>query len=374
MKMWLMIMYATLGITGASLLYLCNRVGKFAVFKSREKQKRRIVWSALVVFGLFGAIGLIINFINAIVCAVYFAMFWLVSDLLFYVVERVLRKPFDKYYAGAFAVFASITALSLGWYLNHHVWPTSYTIATNKNIKNIKVVMFADSHIGTTFRAEGFKKHIEAMQAQNPDVVVVAGDFVDDDTSRDDMIATSKALGNMKTTYGVYFAFGNHDNGYYGPAHRGFSGRELVAELEKNGVKVLKDESELIGDMFYIIGRRDFSVEKERGGARKPMAELIGELDKSKYMIVIDHQPTDYQNQAKAEVDLVLSGHTHGGQLFPFNQVGKWIGANDFVYGHEKREKTNFIVTSGLSDWAIKFKTGCKSEYVVVNLKNTTDK
>ena len=81
-----------------------------------------------------------------------------------------------------------------------------------------------------------------------------------------------------------------------------------------------------------------------------------------------DHQPTDYNNQAKTEVDLVFSGHTHGGQLFPFNQVGKWIGANDLVYGHEKRNKTDFIVTSGISDWAIKFKTGTKSEYVVINL------
>ena len=86
-------------------------------------------------------------------------------------------------------------------------------------------------------------------------------------------------------------------------------------------------------------------------------------------MIVIDHQPTDYANQALAEVDLVLSGHTHGGQLFPFNQVGKWIGANDRIYGHEKRNKTDFIVTSGISDWAIKFKTGTKSEYVVINIK-----
>ena len=86
-------------------------------------------------------------------------------------------------------------------------------------------------------------------------------------------------------------------------------------------------------------------------------------------MIVIDHQPADYDNQTKTEVDLVLSGHTHGGQLFPFNRVGKWIGANDLIYGYEKRAKTDFIVTSGISDWAIKFKTGCRSEYVVIDVK-----
>lgn len=372
MTMWLVIMYVTLMITGSSLLYLSNRVSKFRIFKtSEEKKKNRFMLGTLTVFLIFGLIGLILNFINAVVCAIYFALIWLVSDVVFFVVEKIRHKPFEKYFAGMFAIVASIAALSCGWYLNHNVWQTTYVIETDKNVKDMKIIMFADSHTGTTFRAEGFTRHIAAMQAQNPDMVIVAGDFVDDDTNRADMIATSKALGEMKTTYGVYFVFGNHDKGYYGPAHRGFSGQELVAELEKNGVHVLTDETELVDDMFYVIGRRDFSVEKEQGGKRKSMSELVKNLDQSKYMIVADHQPTDYKNQAAAKVDLVLSGHTHGGQLFPFNSVGKWIGANDRVYGHEKRDDTNFIVTSGLSDWAIKFKTGCKSEYVTVLVKAT---
>ena len=161
--MWLMIMYATLTITGASLFYLCGRVGKFSLFKKSEK-KSRIVRSALVVFGLFGLIGLTINFMNAIVCAVYFALIWLVSDTLFYIVEKIRHRPFEKYYAGMFAVIVSIAALSAGWYLDHHVWQTVYTIETDKAIKDTKIVMFADSHTGTTFNADGFAKHIEAMQ------------------------------------------------------------------------------------------------------------------------------------------------------------------------------------------------------------------
>ena len=99
------------------------------------------------------------------------------------------------------------------------------------------------------------------------------------------------------------------------------------------------------------------------------MFKLVKNLDKNKYMIVLDHQPTDYANQANAGVDLVLSGHTHGGQLFPFNQVGKWIGANNWIYGHKKEKDTDFIVTSGISSWAIKFKTGTKSEYAVINIE-----
>ena len=115
--------------------------------------------------------------------------------------------------------------------------------------------------------------------------------------------------------------------------------------------------------------RRPAGPEAERGGRRLTMQELTKDLDPDKFSVVLDHQPNDYQNQTTAEVDLVLSGHTHGGQLFPLNKVGEWIGANDKTYGLEKRNKTNFIVTSGLSDWAIKFKTGTKSEFVVIDVK-----
>lgn len=85
-------------------------------------------------------------------------------------------------------------------------------------------------------------------------------------------------------------------------------------------------------------------------------------------MIVLDHQPRDYEAQAAAKVDLVLSGHTHGGQMLPLAPLVRKLGSNDMVYGYEKRDNTDFIVTSGISDWEIKFKTGCKSEFVVVDV------
>ena len=86
-------------------------------------------------------------------------------------------------------------------------------------------------------------------------------------------------------------------------------------------------------------------------------------------MLMLDHQPNDYAGESSAGVDLVLSGHTHGGQLIPITKVGEWIGANDSTYGHQKRNATDFIVTSGISDWALKFKTGTRSEYVVIKIE-----
>ena len=369
--MWMMIMYTTLALTGAALVYLSDRVSRFG-FMAKLVQKGRnaqVAVGAVVVFSVFALIGLAINFMNAIICAIYFALAWLICDLLFWLIFKFRKQSFKRYYAGGAAVVLAFSALCLGWYQDHHVWKTEYNLATSKDIKNIKILMFADSHIGTTFNADGFAAHVADMQEQNPDLVIVAGDFVDDGTNRENMLASAKALGNMKTTYGVYFVFGNHDKGYYGAERRGFSAAELIEELEKNGVNVLRDEAVLLDDAFYVIGRRDFSEVKEQGGRRASMEDLFKDLDKSRYMIVADHQPADYVNEAKSGADLVLSGHTHGGQLFPFNYVGKWIGANDAIYGLEKHDNTNFIVTSGISDWAIKFKTGTKSEYVVINLR-----
>lgn len=371
MTMWYVIMWTALMLTGIALVYVSNRVCQFESVKKQTKgnEKIKAMIGGGTVFGTFALVSIWLNFMNAIICIIYFALAWLLCDAVFYVAAKIRKQPFKRYYAGAAAIILSLSALGAGWYSAHNVWQTNYVITTPKEVPPLKIALFADSHIGTTFDAAGFAAHIDVIQAQNPDIVIIAGDFVDDDTMRENMLAAVHKLGQLKTKYGVYFVFGNHDKGYYGAARRGFSGAELAAELQKNGVQVLRDEVRSVGDAFYIIGRRDASVAREQNGFRLSMEQLTRDLDKSKYMIVADHQPADYAAQAESGVDLVLAGHTHGGQLFPFNQVGKWIGANDAIYGHEKRKNTDFIITSGISDWAIKFKTGTKSEYVIIDLK-----
>ncbi len=151
---------------------------------------------------------------------------------------------------------------------------------------------------------------------------------------------------------------------------RGYTGDDLIAELEKNGVTVLEDENVLLDSRFYLIGRQDASEELDLGGSRAKIADLMQRVDNDKFTIVLDHQPRDYDAEAAAGADLVLSGHTHGGQMIPSMQLIRWfhLGGDDCVYGTERRENTDFIVTSGISDWAIKFKTGCRSEFVMIDI------
>ena len=371
MSLWIIILTIAVFLLGISLTYIGTRIPRFfpsEVVANWTKTKEFLI-SAWIIILLMGSVSYWLNLINAFVCAFYLAMIWMMTDFVFWIVHKIFHTTFQHYYAGWTAIIIGVIALTIGWILNHYVVQTNYTLSTDKDISPLRIVMFADVHLGATFDAEGFQKHLKKMEEQKPDLITLVGDFVDDDTTKEEMIKACQFLGHIKTKYGIYFVLGNHDKGYYGAAHRGFSLKELLIELKKNNIIVLQDETVPVGDSFYLIGRKDFSEVVERKRERQSMEKLTAHLDKSKYIIVLDHQPADFKNQAKSEVDLVLCGHTHGNQLFPFNQVGKWIGANDLVSGYEKRNKTNFIVSSGISDWAIRFKTGTKSEFLVIDIK-----
>ena len=126
---------------------------------------------------------------------------------------------------------------------------------------------------------------------------------------------------------------------------------------------ILEDEIVSLPGGYTLLGRQDASVRN-----RASMETLMELADPGSYTIVLDHQPGDYDVQAEAGADLVLSGHTHGGQMLPVTYVGQWMGLNDRTYGHERRDSTDFIVSSGISSWELKFKTGCFSEYVIIDI------
>ena len=369
MTMWFIILLAIIALTMLALFYAVY--GLRCVFRPCLSEKTAAAPSSVSVLLLFVISGLCLRFINAAVIIWHLAVFLLIGSLIRSAVSVLFGRKLPEKTVPVLGFILSFAVLGGGWYADHHVWRTEYNLVTSKKVKPVKFVMFADSHIGTTFDAEGFAGLVKDMNAERPDAVFIVGDFVDDDTSREDMIASCRALAEFKTSMGVYFVAGNHDKGYYGAARRGFSMSELTEELKKNGVTVLSDESVDLGERLTVFGRRDFSVVRERHGSRSTPSELMTSIAPENYTVVLDHQPREYDLLAEAGSDLVLSGHTHGGQLFPFNQVGQIIGAVDAVYGHEHRRASDFIVTSGLSDWAIKFKTGTRSEYVVISLRGS---
>lgn len=354
-----------------SVLYLAGRVMKFSPLRALGERSRwgaRALAMGLVLVPL-GIIWLMWGSMNAVIVLLHFAIFWLICDGVF----RLFRgkKPASRrYWAGVAAALVSVSYLTVGFVQANHVWKKNYTVETDKAAGSFRVALIADSHMGTTFDGAGFRKKLEQIQAESPDILVIAGDFVDEDSTRADMLEACAALGDFETPYGVYFAFGNHDKGLYTPG-RDFSGDDLVAALEENGVTVLQDESVVLDGRIALVGRKDASEELNFGGSRAGTGELLAGIDPALFTVVLDHQPREYDDQAAAGADLVLSGHTHGGQLFPLMQLMALthLTGDERAYGTETRLGSTFVVTSGISDWAIQFKTGCRSEFVIIDIQ-----
>jgi predicted MPP superfamily phosphohydrolase len=361
---WGLIIAAALTALGLGVAYLTGCVARFALVRKLSGGRRGL--GRLISLGLlalaFAALALLLSPINAVVIFLHEVLFFLLFGLAVRLAERVRGKRFAVNWQGWLALGFSLVYLAAGYLLCVRVWQKDYRLETEKELGTLRIALIADSHLGTTFDGEGFAAHLETISAQGPDLLVITGDFVDDWSGREDMLRACRALGETDYPYGVWYVYGNHDAGFF--SDRDFSAEELEAALRQNGVHVLADEAELVDDRFYVVGRRDRSL-----GPRKDMEELLAGLDRDKYILVLDHQPNDYENEAGSGADLVLSGHSHGGQLIPITHVGEWLGMLDRAYGHEKRLGTDFIVTSGISDWELLFKTGTRSEYVIVTVE-----
>ncbi len=369
-----MIVFAGMAIGAiAGLIYLWTRFQKFGIVKKLagdSKLRLRLLAAipllGFVIVSLFGMQSLV----NAVIVMVHMAVYWFAAELIAKLIRRIRKKEkqpdtkrFQPYLVGILVLCIEAAYFTTGWILAHHVWEKDYQVTAEKDLgmERLRIAQIADAHIGVTFDGEGFAKHLEEIQACEPDLLVITGDFVDDDTDKEDMFRSCLALAGFRSKYGVFFVYGNHDKGYFD--YRNFTSAELETALRAAGVTILQDEVQLIDNKFYIVGRQDKSVKD-----RVPIGKILSVLDPSKYTIVLDHQPNDYEAEAAAGADLVLSGHSHGGQMIIMKIIGALTGSNDQTYGMETRDKTTFIVTSGLSDWALKFKTGTNSEFVIIDV------
>lgn len=309
-----------------------------------------------------GAVALLVNLFTGVVVFLHLVLIWLLCDLAGGILRRITGRRPTRYWAGAAALALTLLWLGLGWCNAHFVRRTAYTIRTDKALSGpVRVVEIADSHLGLPMGAERFARELERIRAEEPDLLVIVGDFVDDDTTKAEMLTACEALGRLHPPGGIWFVFGNHDKGYY--RYRDFTSRELRTALAENGVTVLEDEIAESDLGLTLIGRQDRSV-RDRASAQT----LTEGLDRSRFLLMLDHQPNDYAAEAAAGPDLVLSGHTHGGHIWPAGLIGLLTGSNDRVYGLERRGETDFLVTSGIAGWAIPIKTGTFSEYVVIDL------
>lgn len=248
---------------------------------------------------------------------------------------------------------------------------TPYEVNVEKKVEgmdSLKIVLVADTHFGYSVGRHHARLLVDKINEQEPDIVCIAGDIFDNEYDAiqfpDDVLESLKSI---KSKYGVYATWGNHDINEPILAGFTFGGEKTEGNdprmkemLTEAGIRVLNDESVLIDDKFYVVGRKDYFRAKKLENGRLTPAQLTDALDRSKPIIFVDHQPKELQETADAGADLDLCGHTHDGQIFPGNLTIHLFWEN--ACGYLKKDAMHNIVTSGLGVWGPNMRVGTKSE------------
>ncbi len=227
------------------------------------------------------------------------------------------------------------------------------TIGDSTANRSLRIVAISDLHLGYGIGKKEFEGWINTINAENPDIVLIAGDVIDNSVRPLNEGNFAESFHKIKAPLGIYACLGNHEY---------ISGLKNSLEfLEKAGIHVLKDSAALVNNNFYVIGRDDRSNEW-----RRPLKELTDSLDKSKPLILLDHQPYHLEEAEAYGIDLQISGHTHQGQVWPISAITNAIYEKD--HGFVKKGNANIYVSSGIGIWGGKFRIGTQSEYVVIDI------
>ncbi|MBF0710144.1 MULTISPECIES: metallophosphoesterase [unclassified Gemella] len=305
------------------------------------------------------------NFSSFLVFLLYIVLLSIPIDILNIYFKKFNNNIWKKLHNLLIIPIILSTILTFyGYYNAHNIQKISYDVISHKEIKqDYKVALISDLHFGTNFDLKSLKKQVDIISNENPDIVVLAGDIIDEQTPVDSYADIFNILSNIKSQYGIYYVLGNHDeNRYIEPKDN--RNIELNNSILKSNIKILKDSSHIINDDFIISGRIDYSYRQL--GQRSSASEIIKNLDRNKFLMILDHQPSQYKENKNVGYDLQLSGHTHAGQIWPFGLITRTIG---FDYGLLNEDKFNLIVSSGMGVWGPPVRTEEKSEYVIINIK-----
>lgn len=295
--------------------------------------------------------------------ALYTIMVVVAAFLLRQLVKKINKDSF-LLHSRAFGIFygavcfLTILVVCIGGIFNaKNIRTTQYDVTIQKDggkLKDLKVVLIADLHIGHNIRCKQMQQMVDKVNACNPDIIVIGGDIFDNEYDAvQDPERMIEVLKGMKAPYGIYATYGNHDieepiiGGFTFPSSSKKVSHPLMDEfIEKCGFKLLKDESILIEDSVYIYGRPDEERPNRDIDERKEPEEFMQTMDQSKPIIVVEHEPKMLDALDAAKVDLHLAGHTHDGQVFPLTITNDIIWENGC--GYLQKDYMQSIVTSGV--------------------------
>lgn len=280
-------------------------------------------------------------------------------------------------FIGSVVVACAVVTCLYGIFNARNIKVNEYSVTVNKSCgsdKHLKAVLVADLHMGYAIGVDHITNMVEKINQQDADIVIIAGDIFDNSyDGMDDPEGIKAQLKSIKSKYGVYAVYGNHDIDE--KILMGFTfdwgGKQLHNEKMTNfmkecNIKLINDESVLINDEFYLVGRRDTDKPGTEDGTRAEVSELTKDLDKTKPIFVLSHEPDELQKTADAGADIDFSGHTHDGQLFPGNLTIGLFWENPC--GMIKKDNMYSIVTSGVGVYGTFMRVGTDAEICSVDI------
>ena len=278
---------------------------------------------------------------------------------------------------GSVVVACAVATCLYGIFNARNIKVNEYSVTVNKSCgsdKHLKTVLVADLHMGYAIGVDHITNMVEKINQQDADIVIIAGDIFDNSyDGMDDPEGIKAQLKSIKSKYGVYAVYGNHDIDE--KILMGFTfdwgGKQLHSEKMTNfmkecNIKLINDESVLINDEFYLVGRRDTDKPGTEDGTRAEISELTKDLDKTKPIFVLSHEPDELKKTADAGADIDFSGHTHDGQLFPGNLTIGLFWENPC--GMIKKDNMYSIVTSGVGVYGTFMRVGTDAEICSVDI------
>lgn len=255
--------------------------------------------------------------------------------------------------AGSLSVFVFLTALFTMAYAHYnHKERVEMTLNTQGKVKKqVKLVLVSDIHLGYHNRRSDLHRWLQQIMRDKPDAILIAGDLVDGSIRPVNEERSAEEFRQLPVP--VYAILGNHD--YY-------TGTQAdLAFCRQAGIKVLRDSIATFGDIA-IVGRDD-----RTNPYRKSLRDIMQDVDRSKYVIEMDHQPYHLEEAQQNGVDFEFAGHTHYGQVWPISWITRAVYEDAF--GPYQKGHTRYYVSSGLGIWGAKFRIGTQSEYIVATLK-----
>lgn len=296
---------------------------------------------------------------------IYFLLFFVLLDIVF-IVLRLLNVEITStlhFYGGLAVILLTIGFVSYGLYNATQLKHVSYSVSFDEKTaaSGMKIVLISDLHLGAVNSENRLKRIVDEINQLNPDLVCIPGDIFNDYFgSIQNPEKAIETLKKLNATYGVYASLGNHDAG------KTFS--QMVDFLSQSNITLLNDEYTVIDDRLILVGRLDPNPIGGYGELkRKDIGHLFEQMNPDLPVVVMDHTPINLDDYGK-EVDLIVSGHTHKGQVFPGNLITKRIFEVD--YGHYRRNENSpqVIVTSGVGTWGMPMRVGTNNEIVSIRI------